>query len=120
MARKIFVPALVCLFLTSVALAQSGQWLPWAQAGSVRQRIYFSYRWRRSVPCEPSGKNNCSFELQLRNDSNRQESVNYTVHLETDDGQEVVERDHRNFGSGEVQDIPTDHYGRIITAVVVE
>jgi len=115
------------IFATLPALAQpKNPWTDWLPAsnthsrdnsGGQHERTDFSYRWKLSDIC--SGKD-CSIKLQLRNNSGRRESVNYTIAVGQHNGQTALTRDHRNFDPNETQDIPIDSYGIEILAVKIE
>ncbi|MGA3324501.1 MAG: hypothetical protein ABSF45_08505 [Terriglobia bacterium] len=101
-------------------------WTDWFPASNTHsrnkpedqhERTDFSYRWRLSDIC--SGKD-CSIKLQLRNNSDRRESVNYTISVEQHNGQIALTKDHRNFDPNETQDIPIDSYGKELLGVKIE
>jgi len=119
---------LVAILITgiSVLAQQKSQWTSWLAATNApgkersefeHQRTDFSYRWKHSIPC--SGKD-CSIKLQLRNNSNRRESVNYSITVVQHGGQTVLARDHRNFDPNETQDIPIEPYGNDVAGVKIE
>ena len=120
----------LAVFLTATTLAASQetktQWTNWIPAtnatykdryGIEHDRTDFSYRYRLSVPC--SGKD-CSIDLQLRNNSERRESINYIISVEQESGHTALTRDHRNLDASEIQDIPVYSYGQRITKVKIE
>ena len=69
------------------------------------------------TPCQ---EKDCSIDLQLRNNSDRGESVNYVISVEQESGHTVLTKDHRNFAPNEIQDIPVDSYGQSVTRVKIE
>lgn len=110
------------------AETRKGYWSYWLPAqNSVYRDEYgfehptsdFSYRWRNSTPCRNKDKD-CSFDLQLRNNRDRSEYMNYVVFIEQEDGHMITDRDHRNFGPDEIQDLSVDGYGQRITGVKIE
>ncbi|MGD1100682.1 MAG: hypothetical protein ABSA59_01345 [Terriglobia bacterium] len=125
--RRSFLCLAAVLIATLPVLAQhKSQWTDWLPAlngtakdasGIEHERTNFSYRWKLSIPC--SGKD-CSFKLQMRNNSDRRESVNYTISVAQHGGQTTLTRDHRNFDPNETQDIPVESYGKEITNVKIE
>jgi len=117
---------LVLVFITTtVALAEKTEWTSWLPAKSaknysgriVSDRFDFSYRWRLSTPCT---NKDCSIDLQLRNNSDERESLNYTFWVEKESGTAVSDRGHRNFDPHEVQDVPVNKQGQKITGVKIE
>jgi hypothetical protein len=118
----------VVLAAPPLALAQetNARWSFWFSAvnatwtdqyGIEHDRTDFSYRYRLSTPCQ---NKNCSIDLQLRNNSDRAESVNYIISVEQESGHTVLIKDHRNFAPNEIQDIPVDPYGQSVTRVKIE
>lgn len=125
--RHLLCLAIIVLAAGTLTLAQEKtSWTSWLSAknatakdqyGIEHDRTDFSYRYRLSVPC--SGKD-CSIDFQLRNNSDRRESVNYIISVELENGKLVLIRDHRNFDPNEIQDIPIDSYGQRIARVKIE
>lgn len=125
--NRFFLCLTAVIIATIPALAQhKSQWTSWqpalnrtARDGSAHEheRTDFSYRWKISIPC--SGKD-CSIKLQLRNNSDRRESVNYTISVVQHGGHTALTRDHRNFDPKETQDIPIESYASEITEVKIE
>jgi hypothetical protein len=111
--RRVGVCFLLVLALAAIALAEKTDWTSWLPAknavskdqyGFEHDRTNFSYRWRLSTPC--TGKN-CSFDLQLRNNSDKRESITYIVEAEDENGSPSSYKEHRNLDPHEVQDVPT-------------
>jgi hypothetical protein len=119
------------LVLISAALApaqtQATDWTGWLPAknptyrdryGIEHSRTNFSYRWKLSTPCSDK---DCRIGLQIRNNGDRPESVNYIVEIEHSDGSFDSQRDHRNFDAHETQDIPLEGaQGRRVNEVRIE
>jgi hypothetical protein len=126
MKRTFLCLAVVIIATIPLLGQQKSQWTSWLPAsnGSVREgtefghnRPDFSYRWKTSIPC--SGKD-CSIKLQLRNNLDRRESVNYNITVVQHGGHTALTRDHRNFDPNEIQDIPIESYGHDVTDVKIE
>ncbi len=124
--RQVGVCFLLVLALAGIALAEKTEWTSWLPAknatyqdryGIEHNKTDFSYRWRLSTPC--LGKDR-SIGLQLRNNADRRESVNFTVYVERENGSTTSGRDHRNFDPREVQDVTVESYGQRITEVKIE
>ncbi len=126
--RNLLSYLVVLLAASSLTLAQETKtrWSTWFPAnnatwrdqyGIEHDRTDFSYRWRSSTPCQ---EKDCSIDLQLRNNSDRGESVNYVISVEQESGHTVLTKDHRNFAPNEIQDIPVDSYGQSVTRVKIE
>jgi hypothetical protein len=118
----------MALVIVTLAPAQETKtrwsiWLPAKNATVIDQygishdRTDFSYRWRGTTPCSDK---DCSIELQLRNNSDRSESVNYIISVEQENGHTVTTKDHRNFGSNEIMNVPVESYGQEVTGVKIE
>jgi hypothetical protein len=124
----LFVALISVLAVSSSAEERKGEWTIWVPAENAvwvypgtnteRDRTDISYRWRLSTPC--AGKD-CSIDLQLRNNQDRRQSINYTVDVETDDGHIVAsDKEHRNLDPREVQDVPVSVQGKSVDKVRIE
>ena len=123
---------LLLLFLLAILTplllfpADQNDWTDWQPAKNVHHRdqhggtptqSQFVYRWRISAAC---GEDDCTIDLQIRNNADKRKSVNYTYSVEKKSGSVDSEKDHWNFDPHEVQDIPVRILGRKILAVEIE
>lgn len=116
------------LAISSLGQERKGEWSMWLPAENAVYtypgtnteggRTDISFRWRLCTPC--TGKD-CTIDLQLRNNQNRRQSINYTADVETEDGRiTAANKEHRNIDPHEVQDVPVSAQGTRIDKVWIE
>jgi transcription elongation factor GreA-like protein len=120
---------LLCLLLVTPSLlfsADQSDWTDWLPAknvahadrhGNGHAKSKFVYRWRVSTAC---GEEDCSIDLQIRNNADKRKSINYTYSVEKQSGSVDSDKDHRNFDPHEVQEIPVSIPGCKILEVRTE
>lgn len=124
--RRAFLCLLLVLTPLSLFPADQADWTDWQPAkrvahrdehGKAHTQSHFVYRWKLSTDC---GENDCRLDLQIRNNSDKRRSVNYTYAVEQKSGTVDSDKDHRNFDPHEVQDIPVSIPGRSLFEVKIE